>query len=133
MDNMGYSCDFDNLSSMEGEHTAETGVLEETQVHETKKKKMVSDHYQIPLKHCRTSVIVQNPNVPQAQTVQLDQETQIGFGNGAGPQLKTGSKLEPEKEKIHNMSLNQKRCLRGNWKTIHNTSLNKKGSLRMNL
>ena len=44
-------------------------------------------------------MIVQNPNVPQAQTVQLDHETQIGFGNGAGPQLETGSQLEPEKEK----------------------------------
>ena len=65
---------------MDGEHTAETGVLGETQAHETTKRKMVSDHYQIPLKYCRTSVIVQNPNVTQAQTVQL--ETQIGFGNG---------------------------------------------------
>ena len=66
---------------------------------------MVSDHYQIPLKYYRTSVIVQNPNVPQPQTVQLDQETQKGFGNGAGPQLEPGpqldpgSQLEPEKEK----------------------------------
>ena len=56
-------------------------------------------------------MIVQNPNVPQAQTVQLDHETQIGFGNGAGP----GSQLEPEKEKIHNQKI---------W-SLHNMSLNK--------
>ena len=66
---------------------------------------MVSDNYQIPLKYYRTSVIVQNPDVPQPQTVQLDQEPQIGFGNGAGPQLEPGpqhdpgSQLKPEKKK----------------------------------
>ena len=44
-------------------------------------------------------MIVQNPNVPQPQAVQLDQQPQIEFGNGAGPQHDPGSQLEPEKEK----------------------------------
>ena len=86
IDNMEFSINFDNLSPMDEEsaHTAETGVLGETQAPETKKRKMVSDDSQIPLKYYRTSVIVQNPNVPQPQAVQVDQEPQMDLEMGQG-------------------------------------------------
>ena len=112
-----------NLPPMveEGTHTVEKGA--------TQKRKSSSDDCTIPQK-CqkisvimpntdvlRTSVIVQNPNVPQPQAAQLDHEPQIGTGNDAGSQLEpekeknpqigtgndAGSQLEPEKEKNRQM------------------------------